>query len=195
MHGKTDPATGYHSVYTLSSGWHSDKNASMPMSNQLDSAYFAVPKPLPFLAWLDEHLRHINPSTARPMMPLGVMIYSTSGNITNYMVDIQEGYPYPRVTGATPMPVTLLEQKRILVAEQPATWSVYKVDYSNLLPPTPATARVARVYYIYGVMTKVRDQPLWYNIVGYADPDHRTQVEHEIRATTESFRIEKAGGK
>ncbi|HLK59545.1 MAG TPA: hypothetical protein VKU00_23485 [Chthonomonadaceae bacterium] len=203
--GKTDPATGYRCVFTLAPGWQPGPRLQLAAPNNLvqerarDTFNFQPPKPAPLQVWLEKHLLHrLSPKAAANPLPQmnEINIVSSVGTSANEMrITLQDGYPDPKIDrGVLPIAITTMEQKRMLVSGQRATWSAYKIDLSALLGPA-WTGNTPKVVYAYSFLIKVTDRPLWYIVSATADEEHRTLIANEIRQVRDSFRIEQAGGK
>jgi len=192
--GKTDPTTGYRCAFTLGRGWtRIDKPSSMAIPGQsLDYFFFDLPKPSPIQTWIDERLLHRTPDP----MPYGLkpvldIFSSRTERFANF--ELQDGYPAIKLPPPPQLyQITPLETSHLLISGQPATWFVTRLDFP-WNPPSPGASNGSRLYY-YMLVIKVRDKPLWYAVGGMTDDAHHRQVEKEVRAIRESFRIERIEG-
>ena len=195
--GKVDPETGGRFTFTLASEWVPAKTPEFGFAEKRDDFVFSLPKPTALQTWFETYLlrRRAYPYTF-PFLKNEIGIVSghqtLSGNRSPFKAfTLQGDYPAPKHPGFTDLPrTTVMEERHLLAAGQPALWRVTRTDLPlNPTLPVPLQ-RGSYKFYTYMLVVKIKGEDSWLAVEGTGDESHQRQIEKEVRALTDSLRIE-----
>ncbi len=183
---KTDPKTGYHMEFTVSSAYQ-QSTSNFPRikvdPSTIDYWDFATAPHKKGMAWFEESIMHKKPAINFPGSQnsgtVNIHVYAP-GQVGSLSVD-SEGYA--DVAGLEEFG-TIISKGKLTVDNCPATWTIADISASGYTPKKPA---ILRDFCLIVHPQNVGD---YFIVTGFGtSDDDRSSIQHEIARIRDSIKV------